>query len=237
MAAVDVDAILDAGATQTGDATVSYAVDSALSGAGTVTAPQLTDEIASSMSGAATQTGDAGVVFAASSALSGDSAVTSNLDALLALLSSLSGDASLASDLAASFALQAAFAGDTALVSDLTGSFLFDATLAGSSDMSVTTSILLSATLVASGSAFTISDLTLVEGLVAALQSAGTFLQADLTWKPHPGAPPPKPSINAAATLQQFIDATGSGRSSTKTLPANNAVVDPNPPRKPFKPR
>jgi hypothetical protein len=64
-----------------------------------------------------------------------------------------------------------------------------------------------------------------------------SMIAASLTWKAHPGAPPLKPTVNAATTLQQFIDATGSGRSITKTPSASHSVVDPNPPRKPFTPR
>lgn len=178
MATVDVDAILDGGASQTADAAMLYAADSTMAGAGS-------------------QTGDIGLLFSVDSTMAGAASQTAAATGLYALA----------------------------------------AALAGSAGLTVDVGVLLSATLASAGSALTISDLFLLQGLSALLQGGGTFFQPNMTWTPHPGAPPPKPAVNAAVTLQQFIDSTGSGRSVTKTQPANNAVVDPNPPRKPFKPR
>jgi hypothetical protein len=72
--------------------------------------------------------------------------------------------------------------------------------------------------------------------LVVSLSGSSEVLALE-SWRPTPGAPSRMPTLNAAATLQQFIDALGVGRSVTKTTTANSTVVDPNPPRKPFTPR
>jgi len=84
-----------------------------------------------------------------------------------------------------------------------------------------------------------LADLSL-QGILN-LQGGGLFGESDLfaeiTWRASPGAPPRMPSTNSAATLQQFIDATGVGRSVTRVTPTHSVVVDPNPPRKPQSPR
>jgi hypothetical protein len=173
--------------------------------------------VGSTISGGASQSGDAGLAFLVNS--------------------TLSGDASYASNLLAALALQAAFAGDTSFSSDAKAAFALGASLVGSADLNTSLIAFLTATLAASGSGFTVGDLLVTRLILANLQAGGTFFQADITWTPHPGAPSPMPSVNGATTLQQFIDATGSGKSKNKTPLANNGVIDLNPPRKPFKPK
>lgn len=88
----------------------------------------------------------------------------------------------------------------------------------------------------AASSSFDIAGLDVVRGLMATLVGDSEVFAWE-SWRPAPGAPGRMPAMNAAATLQQFIDALGVGKSVTKTPTANSTVVDPHPPRKPFTPR
>jgi hypothetical protein len=211
-------AVMSGAGTQTGNATANYPVSASLPGAGS-------------------QVADAGLSFFVDAALPGSGSQVADAGIAFLVNSTLSGGASYSSDLIAALALQAAFSGDTSLASDLTAAFALDSFFVGGAGLNASMIAFLIATLEASGSGFTVSDLFVVRWILANLQAGGTFLQANITWTPHPAAPPPKPSINGAATLQQFIDATGSGKSKNKTPPANAGAVDPNPPKKPFKPK
>jgi hypothetical protein len=64
-----------------------------------------------------------------------------------------------------------------------------------------------------------------------------SHLLGDISWWAAPGAPPKKPSLNSAFTLQQFIDSTGVSRSAPRIAPTHSMVVDPNPSRKTQAPR
>lgn len=212
----DVDAFLTGGAAQTGDAWTALTV-------------------AAAFAADASQTADAGLALPAISSLSGDGSMGSVLGFLFDVNSSLSGDASVTADAGAAYAVGAAFNGDTTLASDLFLVIGLNAALDGSADYNASMVAFLSAILAASGSGFTVGELMFL--FWSNLQGGGSFLQANVTWTPHPGSPPGPPAINAGATLQQFIDATGSNRKRTKTTVANSSSVDSNPVRKPFKPK
>jgi hypothetical protein len=46
-----------------------------------------------------------------------------------------------------------------------------------------------------------------------------------MTWVGHPEPPHKKPTVNAAVTLQEFIDATGSDRNMSKTPKEENLTL------------
>lgn len=133
-------------------------------------------------------------------------------------LSGLQGNSSLTGDAVVAYDLLASMSGDSSQVAAAGLLFKVTSSLSGGS------------TLTATG--VEADNLTVFPPIIGT-----SMIVASLTWKAHPGAPPLKPAINAATTLQQFIDATGSGRSITKTPSASHSVVDPNPLRKPFTPR
>ena len=148
----------------------------------------------------------------------------------------LVGDASVASDFILSLAIDSSFGGGA----DVTAPNLLacmDATLTGGADLTASFTILLSAALLADGSGLTVGDLLAIYGVSAALEGVADFPQVELTLMAHPGTVATKPIANSGATLQQFIDATGSSKASQKTQPVSHPVVDPNPPKKPFAPR
>jgi len=245
-------------ATQTGDLLASWALDSTQAGEATQTgilgfllpldsalsgdASQAADLLAlfalvSTQTGGADQIGDIGLSMPLDSALSGDASQTNTLLALYALTSTQFGFTTMTGDVWLSMSLDSSLDGGAgaSLGADLFLLIGVTAGLSGDADYSGTLLAFLSATLVATGSGFQVG--VLADLISMNFEAGGTFMDANITWKPHPGAPPPTPSINAAILLQQFIDSTGSNRKRVKTSPANNPMVDPNPPPKPFKPK
>lgn len=189
------------------------------------------------LAGDATQVSDATMLYAggAVSVVGGADFVVPNLLWELGAVS-VEGDASLASNFVLALAIDSSFGGGA----DVTAPNLLacmDATLTGGADLTASFTILLSAALLADGSALTVGELLAIYGVSAALEGAGDFPQVELTLMPHPGTVATKPIANSGATLQQFIDATGSSKASQKTQPVSHPVVDPNPPKKPFTPR
>jgi hypothetical protein len=146
--------------------------------------------------------------------LNGSSGLTSDLEWLLQP-ATLGGDSGLTSDL--EWLLQpTTLDGDSALSPlDLEALYSAGATLLGDSGL---------------------SSLATAHYATGSSLSGSSTLSVSLSWF-RPSPPNRMPSSNTAATLQQFIDALGVGRSVAKTPTANSTVVDPNPPRKPFTPR
>jgi len=153
--------------------------------------------------------------------------------------SALAGGGTLVGGATALYALGgSALAGGGTLVGGATALYaLGGSALAGGATLTVDAKVLLSAILSSAGAGQVTAVLFLSQGSSVTFAGGATFVNGDLGWTPHPNAPPPKPAVNAAATLQQFIDSTGSGRAATRTPLAGNTVVDPNPPRKPPKPQ
>lgn len=189
------------------------------------------------LAGDSTQVSDATMLYAggAVSVVGGADFVAVNLLGELGAVA-ISGDASVASDFVLSLAIDSSFGGG----SDVTAPNLLacmDATLTGGADLTASFTILLSAALLADGSGLTVGELLAIYGVNAALEGVADFPQVELTLMAHPGTVATKPIANSGATLQQFIDATGSSKASQKTQPVSHPVVDPNPPKKPFTPR
>jgi len=114
--------------------------------------------------------------------------------------------------------------------------FSLEASLSGGSDIGGSLIPLFDLDFSVVGESFLVANGSFLLGVSSSL-SEESHLLGDISWWAAPGAPPKRPSSNSAATLQQFIDATGVGRSAPRTAPTHSVVVDPNPPRKPQSPR
>jgi hypothetical protein len=168
--------------------------------------------------------------------LDGDSSVAADLMAQFVLEGTLSGDSSVASDLVAQFVLEGSLSGDSSVAADLMAQFVLQAALSGTSSLTSTLTILDTDTISFSGDSGISAQVSMRYGLTAGLLG-GSLVDAFPTWVGAPRPSPTTPSSNSAATLQQFIDALGNGRSASKTQTSQSMAVDKNPPTKPFVPR
>lgn len=195
-------------------------------------------DVDAALEGDSSITGDATASYAVLASMSGDSSEVANAGLLFSVTSSLAGDSSETANAGLRFQVASSLSGDSSESAGATAAYRATASLLGGSSETAAIGLRLPLSgSLSGGSSFTASGgeaeaLTIFPPIIGS-----SMFEADMSWKAHPGKPVPKPSVNAAATLRQFIDATGTGRTTSKTRPANKSVVDPNPPRKPFKPR
>lgn len=84
--------------------------------------------------------------------------------------------------------------------------------------------------------AFGLSNLEGILVLTALLDSSSS-LNPSIYWRSHPSSPTANPSVNSAATLEQFINALGPSRASLKAVTSHRSTVDANPVKKAVAPR
>lgn len=170
--------------------------------------------------------------------LTSESLLSSDFDLSLAASSNLPGESSVsgAAYLLASLALAAS--GNSSVGSDFGLSLPIAASLGSGSLASGDLTPVVRVESILSGVATVTPSARLFMGLTLPSDPVGNSdILAEISWFAFPGSPPRMPTVNSAATLQQFIDATGVSRTTQRVVPNHSAVVDPNPPRKPYTPR
>jgi hypothetical protein len=126
--------------------------------------------------------------------------------------------------------------GDSSVTAGLMAQYALHTALSGSSLLMGTLTILDTDTISFSGDSGISAQASMRYGLASGLLGE-SLVDAFPTWVGAPRPSPTTPSSNSAATLQQFIDALGNGRSASKTQTRQSMAVDKKPPTKPFVPR
>lgn len=201
-------ATLFAGGDLTANAKLALAAISSMAGGGDLLAPVLYDQFT------------LGTALAAG----GDSILA---DAVLALTvnSSMTAGGSVLADLIATFLVDASLSGDAQMVSALTALLALDATLINGASLTAPNLVDNVEANLTAGATLTGEAIRIVY-VEATLESQADFVAGNLLWTAHPFSPLPPPAFNSAYFLQQFIDATGVGRSRLRTgLSGDMAIV------------